>query len=47
MKRSEKRKFKKKIARRNRIKKYGGLKFGYSGYQIDCYVYHLIDLLRA
>jgi hypothetical protein len=46
MNRQQKRKFRKVKARQNRIRKHGGLKFGYSDYQIDCYVYHLLDLLR-
>lgn len=46
MNRQQKRKFRKVKTRLKRIKKFGGLKYSYSGYQIDCYVYHLLDLLR-
>ena len=46
MDRIQKRKFRKLISRRNRIKKFGGLKHGYSGLEIDLYVWKLLDLLR-
>lgn len=46
MKRTEKRKLRKIKARQNRIEKFGGLKYGYSGYQINCYVLGLLNLLR-
>lgn len=47
MNRVQKRKFRKIKARQNRIKKYGGIKHGYSGYQIDCYILNLLSLVKS
>lgn len=45
MNRVQKRKFRKIKARQNRIKKFG-IKHGYSGYQIDCYILNLLSLIK-
>jgi len=46
MNRIQKRKYRKIKSRQNRIKKFGGLKVGCSGYMVDLYMEHLIRLIK-
>ena len=46
MNRIQKRKYRKIKSRQNRIKKFGGISYGNSGYMVDLYIEHLIRLIK-